>query len=190
MTCTHFGEGGSILSSYGEGALVAVDRHLNVLCCPTSASPVLPADGDGDCLAIIQIDGDLSGLVTAFLDLVTGYDLPVGSVVLLSSSAQLLRIGPAAYSEEVVRACLRIREAYGGTFSSLHGIPVFTDGMSNSELIRSLLDIELWLGDTDKKHTHSLPETSLYLIKELYRGSTMHMERPASHTACLTQCTH
>jgi len=135
--------------------------------------PVLPADGDGDCLAIIQIEnGDLSGLVTAFLDLVTGYDLPVGSVVLLSSAAQLLRIGPAAYSEEVVRACLRIREAYGGTVSTLHGIPVFTDGMGNQELIRSLLDIELWLGDTDKKRTHSLPETSLHLIKELYRPST------------------
>jgi hypothetical protein len=135
--------------------------------------PVLPADGDGDCLAIIQIEnGDLAGLVTAFLDLVTGYDLPVGSVVLLSSAAQLLRIGAAAYSEEVVRACLRIREAYGGTVSSLHGIPIFTDGMSNSELVRSLLDIELWLGDTDKKRTHSLPETSLHLIKELYRPGT------------------
>ncbi len=135
--------------------------------------PVLPADGDGDCLAIIQIEnGDLSGLVAAFLDLVTGYDLPVGSVVLLSSAAQLLRIGPAAYSEEVVRACFRIREAYGGTVSSLHGIPIFTDRMSNPELIRSLLDIELWLGDTDKKRMHSLPETSLHLIKELYRPNT------------------
>jgi hypothetical protein len=135
--------------------------------------PVLPADGDGDCLAIIQIEnGDLAGLVTAFLDLVTGYDLPVGSVVLLSSAAQLLRIGAAAYSEEVVRACLRIREAYGGTVSSLHGIPIFTDGMNNSELVRSLLDIELWLGDTDKKRMHSLPDTSLHLIKELYRPGT------------------
>jgi len=103
---------------------------------------------------------------------VTGYDLPVGSVVLLSSAAQLLRIGPAAYSEEVVRACLRIREAYGGTVNSLHGIPIFTDGMSNPELIRSLLDIELWLGDTDKKRMHSLQETSLHLIKELYRTNT------------------
>jgi hypothetical protein len=44
--------------------------------------------------------------------------------------------------------------------------------MSNSELVRSLLDIELWLGDTDKKRTHSLPETSLHLIKELYRPGT------------------
>jgi hypothetical protein len=58
--------------------------------------PVAPADGDGDCLAIIQIEnGDLSGLVTAFLDLVTGHYLPVGSVVLLSATALLLRIGPA-----------------------------------------------------------------------------------------------
>jgi hypothetical protein len=44
--------------------------------------------------------------------------------------------------------------------------------MSNPELIRSLLDIELWLGDTDKKRMHSLQETSLHLIKELYRTNT------------------
>jgi hypothetical protein len=161
---------------------------------------VLPADGDGDCLAIIQIEnGDLAGLVTAFLDLVTGYDLPVGSVVLLSSAAQLLRIGPAAYSEEVVRACLRIREAYGGTVNSLHGIPIFTDGMSNPELIRSLLDIELWLGDTDKKRMHSCKKHHCTLSKNYtgqtpqqnsaWEGSKMHMERLAYHTACLTHYT-
>ncbi len=173
MTCTHCGGGehpvllrGGSTGGCGQAPKCFV---LSDQCFP----PVLPADGDGDCLAIIQIEnGDLAGLVTAFLDLVTGYDLPVGSVVLLSSAAQLLRIGAAAYSEEVVRACLRIREAYGGTVSSLHGIPIFTDGMNNSELVRSLLDIELWLGDTDKKRMHSLPDTSLHLIKELYRPGT------------------
>ncbi len=72
--------------------------------------PVLPANGEDDCLAIVQIEnGSLTELVGAFLDLVTGYDLPVGSVVVLSSSIMLLRVGTAAYAEELVCAFTRVR---------------------------------------------------------------------------------
>ena len=47
--------------------------------------PVLPSTGKGDCLAIVQIeDGTLMELANAFLDLANGYDVPVGSVVVLS----------------------------------------------------------------------------------------------------------
>ena len=58
--------------------------------------PVLPAGEGGDCLAIVQIeDGTLMELACAFLDLTNGFDLPVGSVVVLSSPSQLARHGMA-----------------------------------------------------------------------------------------------
>jgi hypothetical protein len=126
--------------------------------------PVLPANGEDDCFAIVQIEnGSLTELVGAFLDLVTGYDLPVGSVVVLSS-ALLLRVGPAAYAEELVCAFTRVREAYAGSVRAVHGFPIPQQGSHSEVLVRSLLDIEHWLAEIDKKSTNSLPSTSAFFI--------------------------
>jgi hypothetical protein len=123
--------------------------------------PVLPANGEDDCLAIVQIEnGSLTELVGAFLDLVTSYDLPVGSVVVLSSATLLLRVGPAAYAEELVW----VREAYAGSVRAVHGFPIPQQGSHSEVLVRSLLDIEHWLAEIDKKRTNSLPSTSAFFI--------------------------
>ncbi len=122
---------------------------------------MLPANGEDDCLAIVQIEnGSLTELVGAFLDLVTGNDLPVGSVVVLSSATLLLRVGPAAYAEELVCAFTRVREAYAGSVRAVHGFPIPQQGTHSEVLVRSLLDIEHWLAEIDKKRTNSLPTTS------------------------------
>jgi lysophospholipase L1-like esterase len=131
---------------------------------------VLPSAGSGDCLAIVQIeDGTLMELASAFLDLANGYDVPVGSVVVLSSTSMLLRAGPAAYAEQVVRSFARIRDAYKGSVRVVHGFPLLVEGVENEVLIRSLMDIDLWLTDVDKKRTHSLPDTISHYNKNLYR---------------------
>ncbi len=95
--------------------------------------PVLPASGNGDCLAIVQIeDGTLMELAGAFLDLANRYDVPVGSVVVLSSTSMLLRMEPAAYAEQMVRSFARIRDAYKGSVRVVHGFPVLADGALTS----------------------------------------------------------
>jgi hypothetical protein len=116
--------------------------------------PVLPSTGNGDCLDIVQIeDGTLMELESAFLDLANGYDVPVGSVVVLSSTSMLLRTGPAAYAEQMVRSFARIRDAYKGSARVVHGFRVLVEGVENEVLIRSLMDIDLWLTEVDKKKT-------------------------------------
>jgi hypothetical protein len=114
--------------------------------------PVLPANGEDDCLAIVQIEnGSLTELVEAFLDLVTGYDLLVGSVVVLSSATLLLRVGPAAYAQELVCAFTRVREAYAGSVRAVHGFPIPQQGTNSEVLVRSLL------GTGSLKSTKSAP---------------------------------
>jgi hypothetical protein len=122
--------------------------------------PFLPPAGNGDCLAIVQIeDGTLMELAGAFLDLANGYDVPVSSVVVMSSTSMLLRIGPAAYAEQMVRSFARIRDAYKGSLRVVHGFPVLADGVEREVHIRSFMDIDIWLTDIYKKRTHSLPDT-------------------------------
>ncbi len=97
-------------------------------------------------------------MVGAFLDLVTGYDLSVSSVVVLSSATMLLRVGLAAYAKELVCAFTRVREAYAGSVRAVHGFPIPLQGLHSEVLIRSLLDIEHWRAEVDKSaQTLSLP---------------------------------
>ncbi len=107
-TCTDFEH--PVLQRMGSKGQDIIEPKCFVLgdqCFP----PVLPSGGEGDCLAIILIEnGTLMELADSFLDLAKGYDMPVGSVVVLSSVSLLARIGTAAYAEEVVRAFARIRE--------------------------------------------------------------------------------
>jgi hypothetical protein len=98
-------------------------------------------------------------------------DVPVGSVLVLSSASMLLRVGPAAYAEAMVRAFARVREVYKSSVRVVHGFPVLINGVENEVLVRSLLDIDLWLSDTDKKRNHSLADTSAHYTTEWYRQS-------------------
>jgi hypothetical protein len=70
-----------------------------------------------------------------------GYDLPVGSVVFLSSATILLRVGPAAYAEELVCVFTRVREAYAGSVRAVHGFPITLQGLRSEVLIRSLMTL-------------------------------------------------
>jgi hypothetical protein len=118
--------------------------------------------------AFLDLANAFLDLANAFLDLANGYDVPVGSVVVLSSTYMLLRAGPAAYAEQMVRSFARIRDAYKGSVRVVHGLSVLVEGVENEVLIRSLMDIDLWLTDVDKKkgtlptgHNHPLQQHSL-----------------------------
>jgi hypothetical protein len=74
----------------------------------------------------------------------------------------LLRVGLAAYADAMVRAFARVREVYKSSVRVVHGFPVLVGGVESEVLVRSLLDIDLWLSDTDKKRNHSLADTSAH----------------------------
>jgi len=116
--------------------------------------PVLPSGGDGDCLAIILIEnGSLMELGTASW---TWRRAMTCRSARWSSVSLLARIGTAAYAEEVVRAFARIRDAYANSVRVVHGFPILIRGLDNETVIRSMLEIELWLSDCDKRRTHSI----------------------------------
>ncbi len=121
-------------------------------------------------MAVIRIENcTLIELADSFLEITKGFDMPVGSVVVLSSLSYLARVGTAAYAEELVRAIARIRDAYANSVRIVHGFPVLIGGLDDESVIRSILEIELWLADSDKRRMHSLPNTSAHYISEWLR---------------------
>ncbi len=83
--------------------------------------------------------------------------------MVLSSAKMLLRVGPATYSKELVRAFTRVRKAYAGSIRAVHGFPIPLQGLHSEVLISSLLDIEHWLTEIDKK-AHQLSPCFLCLL--------------------------
>jgi hypothetical protein len=152
--------------------------------------PVLPANGEEDCLAKVQIEnGSRTELVGAFLDLVMGYDLLVSSVVVLSSATMLLRVGPAAYAKELVCAFTRVREAYAGSVRAVHGFPIPLQGLHSEVLIRSLLDIEHWRAEVDINRTNSLPASSAYFTANWLKTTAQKEHTPTMQIANSTYST-
>jgi hypothetical protein len=122
---------------------------------------------------VIRIEnGSLIELADSFLEITKGFDMPVGSVVVLSSLTYLARVGTAAYAEELVRSLARIRDAYASSVRIVHGFPVLIGGLDDESVIRSILEIELWLSDSDKRRMHSLPNTSAHYISEWLKTGT------------------
>ncbi len=78
-------------------------------------------------------------------------------------------MGTAAYAEELVRALARILDAYVNSVRIVHGFPVLIGGLDDESVVRSILEIELWLADSDKRRMHSLPNTSAHYISEWLR---------------------
>jgi hypothetical protein len=116
-----------------------------------------------DCAAIIQIENFSPHEISkAFLDLVRGCDVPVGTVVVISSASHIGRVGTAAYAGDIVKATLLIREVYGKNVRVVHGFPLIPGGLMDESTVRGLREIELWLAEVDKRHLGSLPETSAY----------------------------
>jgi hypothetical protein len=138
---------------------------------------VLPVGGgEGvDCPALILIENarphELAG---CFLDLVRGFDVPMGTVVVISSASHLGRSGTAAYAGDIVAAMNRIREAYGRSVRVVHGFPLIGGGLVDESTIRGLREIEYWLAEVDRRRQCSLPETSDYFITHFLTSKTTH----------------
>jgi hypothetical protein len=128
-----------------------------------------------DCPALILIENarpyELAG---AFLDLVRGFDVPMGTVVVISSASHLGRSGTAAYAGDIVAAMGRIWEAYSRCVRVVHGFPLIGGGLVDDSTVRGLREIEYWLAEVDRRRLGSLPDTSDYFIKHFLITKTEH----------------
>jgi hypothetical protein len=102
--------------------------------------------GNGECVKIIRVeDGALSELVTVWLEITKGKQLPAGSVVILSSATHLLMEGLEGYVEDMIKSLKKIGSIFGGGIIATPGIPIFLGGCNSPELIRDVWDLMSWL---------------------------------------------
>jgi hypothetical protein len=161
-TCTSRGEH-SVLRREVEGTDALDDSPVCFILSDQCFPPVLPAEGDGECCKILLIeDGTLLELIDAFLDLTKGFTVPAGSVVVLASASYLASVGTATYAAEYVAVRRRLVGVMGGGIELTHGLPILLSGTEDGALIRSLVDLEHWLGLTHNTRDISRARRTLF----------------------------
>jgi hypothetical protein len=77
--------------------------------------PMLPVEGDGECIKIIQVEnGTLDDLTGVLLGVTVGFAVPAGTVVVICSASYMVAVGAAVYAEDLVRAYGTLLGAFGG----------------------------------------------------------------------------
>ena len=128
----------------------------------------LPTGGEGNCLHIIRLeDGSIPDLTNIFLDSLSPFGIPAGTVVLLHSLSHLAWVGAAAYAEDLVRARQRITGTYRSGVLVLHGLPLPASGSSDPNIVNDLSAVSDWLNlvrdpsERDISHTRVLWQARL-----------------------------
>ena len=95
-----------------------------------------------------------------------------GTVVLIGSVSHLAAVGTAGYAEDLVGALAAIRNTYRSGISVMHGIPFLLGGLTNSDTIRDLLEVDLWYNSVSKSDTMEIVKTRALFRKSLIREGT------------------
>ena len=148
-----------------------------ILLTDQSYPPLLPSSSDKNCLRIIRLEfGSLHELATILLELMEGWTLTRGSVVLLFSATHLANVGLAAYIEDLVEAKKRILGALGRDIYISSAPPMLLAGTGNKELISNIFALEEWVsyGVTEEINFYSSSRVALDTILENGRGGGQH----------------
>jgi hypothetical protein len=135
-------------------------------------SPSLPCS-NGECLKIMRVeDASLNEIVTGFLDLTRGKEIPTGSVILLFSASHLLLRGVAGYMADYMEEVGRINAVFRGGLICSHGIPILSSGIKDSSLVRAILELGEWLKISGELFPHkSWVALSSLILLEKCNGS-------------------
>ena len=124
-------------------------------------------------MKIIQVENaSLMDLANVFLMAVRGCAVPAGTVVLLNSVSHLAAVGAAGYAEDLVRAFADIRNKYGSGITVMHGVPFLMGGLTNTDTIRDMLEIDLWYNTACKSDTMEMAKTRALFKSTLIREGT------------------
>jgi hypothetical protein len=77
-----------------------------------------------------------------------GFDVPAGTVVLISSPSHAATMRTADYAAELVRASGQLRGAFAGGINILHGVPFLLGGTTSITAIRTMAEVEQWVINT------------------------------------------
>jgi hypothetical protein len=89
----------------------------------------------------------------------TGFIVPAGSVVVLSSASHLAWVGAAAYAQEYAAVRGRLRAAFRKGIEVVHGVPLLVGGVQNVAAIWALSDINAWLEKVNSNNSRDIQGT-------------------------------
>ena len=145
LTCNYKPEH-KVLSGYKEAGPSKYSCPAVFVLADQSFPACLPTGGEGECLKILRLeDGNLSNLVNIFLETVKQFVVPAGSIVLLHSISHLAWAGPAAYSEDFVRARQKIYAVYRSGLTVIGGLPLLANGCTDTNLVQDLATVSIWM---------------------------------------------
>ena len=145
LTCNYKPEH-NVLSGYKDVGPSKYSCPAVFVLADQSFPACLPTGGEGECLKILRLeDGNLSDLVNIFLETVKQFVVPAGSIVLLHSISHLAWAGPAAYSEDFVRARQQIYAVYRSRLTVIGGLPLLANGCTDTNLVQDLATVSIWM---------------------------------------------
>jgi hypothetical protein len=140
---------------------------------------VLPVSGQEGCLKIILVEnGSLESLLAELVKQIGNRRLPPGSAILAFSAAHLANVGVEQYARDLVAMETKIKEKYGHETVFQPLPPILLGGTDNSNLIRSLFELSMWVefyyeGDNSLERTNIL---SRAILMELGKGEISNIE--------------
>ena len=137
----------------------------------------LPTGGDDACLHILRLeDASLADLTDILLDTLKPFCVPASTVVLLHSLSHLAWVGPAAYTEDLVRARQRMCGTYRSGILVLHGLPLPPCGCADTSTVNDLLAVVDWLA-LARDHT----ERDISVTRHLWRSRLFSYSSPLTN---------
>ncbi len=157
LICSTFPREHRVLRRTVEGVDVGMDNPPVFILMDQNFPPMVPAEGEGECLKIIQVEnGSLADLVEVFLRVTRGFDVPAGAVVLIASASHGAAVAAADYAVDLVRASCSLQGAFAGSVMVLNRVPFLLGGIDNTAALRAITEIEQWIKNTSGNDTISV----------------------------------
>jgi hypothetical protein len=107
---------------------------------------ILRSTSGTNCFKVIRIENaKLFELARAFVDLMIGASVPVGSLILFSSATHLADVGLAACAEELTRCIRFLLQTFQNSIDVKHDISIMLSGCDSARVVRSLAELDAWL---------------------------------------------
>ncbi len=145
------GEHNAWIGSNGQPVVfIAGDQHF-----PAN----LPADGEGECIRILRVEnGSLAEIAKELASRAPRDGLLPGTVIMLGAPQQLAVVSVEFYAMEWKKARNNLKEDLGDIIV-LPLIPLSATGITDSRIIRGMIDISAWLEDMEEHELRLLRNT-------------------------------
>jgi hypothetical protein len=145
-----------------------------------SMPPVLPVGGGQGCIKIVRLEsGTLQELAEGLVRILSGRQVAAGSVVLLSSVANMAAAGTNGYVEDLVAAIKFLKSHLGDhiTYGPLPNIMI--NGCSDGSVIRTSLEVAMWAMNV-YRDSPALLQNSFRLLEKMLADRSVGELKPAA----------